>query len=76
MSNVQEYILNQLRRQEIAVSIHLVNGFKLEGIITAFDIFTVLLEDDKGEKHKIYKHAISTIHPEKAIPLTRENDKS
>ncbi len=75
MSDKQTYILNQLRRQEIPVSIYLMNGFKLEGIIAGFDRFVVLLQDDKGGKQKIYKHAISTIHPEKPIPL-REDDTS
>ncbi len=74
MSDKQTYILNQLRRQEVPVSIYLVNGFKLEGIITGFDRFVVLLQDEKGGKQKIYKHAISTIQPEKAVPLTREDD--
>jgi host factor-I protein len=72
--NIQDSFLNQIRREKINATIYLVNGFQLNGKVMGFDNFTVLLETD-GQQQMIYKHAISTITPQKSIKnLFNNND--
>lgn len=66
--NVQEVFLNHLRKNKTAVTVFLVNGVKLQGIITWFDNFSVLLRRD-GHTQLVYKHAISTVMPGAPIQL-------
>lgn len=66
--SLQEPFLNALRRERIPVSIYLVNGIKLQGQIESFDQFVVLLRNSVSQM--IYKHAISTIVPARAVKLT------
>jgi host factor-I protein len=72
--NVQDVFLNHLRKTKTPVTIFLVNGVKLQGIVTWFDNFSVLLRRD-GHSQLVYKHAISTIMPVTPIQLF-EGDKS
>jgi host factor-I protein len=65
---IQDPYLNALRKERINVSIYLVNGVKLQGVITWFDNFCVLLRRD-GQSQLVYKHAISTIMPSQPINL-------
>ena len=67
-SNLQEIFLTRARKQNVPVTVFLVNGFQLRGIVTGFDNFTVVLDTD-GRQQVIYKHAISTIAPLHAISL-------
>ena len=67
-SNLQEIFLTKVRKQSIPVTVFLVNGFQLRGTVTGFDNFTVVL-DTEGRQQVIYKHAISTIVPERPVPL-------
>ena len=60
--NVQDDFLNDIKKNKISVTVFLVNGVKLQGIITWFDSFSLLLRRD-GHTQLIYKHAISTIMP-------------
>jgi len=60
--NVQDVFLNYIRKQKTPVTVFLVNGVKLQGIVTWFDNFSVLLRRD-GHTQLVYKHAISTIMP-------------
>ena len=60
--NVQDDFLNNIRKNKISVTVFLVNGVKLQGLITWFDSFSLLLRRD-GHTQLIYKHAISTIMP-------------
>ncbi|MFZ5597339.1 MAG: RNA chaperone Hfq [Bacillota bacterium] len=60
--NLQDAFLNQVRKENIPVTIFLVNGFQLKGMVKGFDNFTVILESD-GKQMMVYKHAISTISP-------------
>ncbi|MGQ9556995.1 MAG: RNA chaperone Hfq [Desulfurispora sp.] len=60
--NLQDAFLNQVRKENILVTIYLVNGFQLRGQVRGFDNFTVILESD-GKQMMVYKHAISTISP-------------
>src|SRR5207237_2898992 len=62
VNNLQDMFLNSLRRSKTPVTMFLVKGVKLQGIITWFDNFSVLLRRD-GQAQLIYKHAISTIMP-------------
>ena len=60
--NLQDAILKEVRREKVPVTLFLMNGFQLRGIITGFDSFVVLLVSD-GKQQMIYKHAISTLAP-------------
>jgi host factor-I protein len=66
--NVQDVFLNHVRKNKTPVTIFLVNGVKLQGIITWFDNFSVLLRRD-GHTQLVYKHAISTVMPGAPISL-------
>ena len=67
VNNLQDLFLNALRRNKTPVTMFLVKGVKLQGIITWFDNFSVLLRRD-GQAQLIYKHAISTIMPGQVVP--------
>ena len=69
---LQDPFLNVLRRERIPVSIFLVNGIKLQGQVESFDQFVVLLRNTVNQM--IYKHAISTIVPSRAVRIADEND--
>ncbi|MDF0725098.1 RNA chaperone Hfq [Cytobacillus sp. S13-E01] len=69
--NIQDQFLNQLRKDNTFVTVFLLNGFQLRGLIKGFDNFTVLLETE-GKQQLIYKHAISTFSPQKNIQLDLE----
>lgn len=60
--NLQDAILNEVRREKVPVTLFLMNGFQLRGVITGFDNFVVVLVTD-GKQQMIYKHAISTLAP-------------
>lgn len=70
--NIQDHYLNVLRKERIAVTVFLTNGFQLRGNVKAFDNFTVLLESE-GKQQLIYKHAISTFVPAKNVNLEQED---
>jgi len=69
--NLQDTFLNNMRKNNIFVTVFLLNGFQLKGLVKSYDNFTVLLETD-GKQQLIYKHAISTFVPSKNIALTEE----
>lgn len=72
--NLQDTFLNHVRKDKIPVTIFLVNGVKLQGIVSWFDNFCVLLKRD-GQSQLVYKHAISTIMPAHPVKLwDAEND--
>ena len=60
--NLQDTILKEVRREKVPVTIFLVNGFQLRGVISGYDNFVVVLISD-GKQQMIYKHAISTLVP-------------
>ena len=66
--NLQDVFLNTARRQHISVTLFLVNGVKLQGLITWFDNYSILLKRD-GHLQLVYKHAVSTIMPSTVIDL-------
>lgn len=68
--NIQDNFLNQVRKDNIPVTIYLINGFQLKGIVRGFDNFTLILDSD-GKQQMVYKHAISTIAPFRAVNLSQ-----
>ena len=66
--NVQDVFLNHIRKNKTPVTVFLVNGVKLQGIVTWFDNFSVLLRRD-AHSQLVYKHAISTVMPAQPIQL-------
>lgn len=71
--NLQENLLNQLRKDKTIITVFLTNGFQLKGIIRGFDNFIVLVETD-GKQQMIYKHAISTLVPMKNVVLPTDKE--
>lgn len=67
-NNLQDTFLNQLRKTKVPVTIFLMNGVKLQGVVTWFDNFSLLLRKD-GLSQMVYKHAISTVMPTRPISL-------
>ena len=70
--NLQETFLNQLRKDKLSVTVFLINGVKLQGIITWFDNFSILLKRD-SHIQLVYKHSISTNMPSESISIGIEN---
>ncbi len=72
--SLQDPYLNVLRKERVPVSIYLVNGIKLQGQVESFDQFVVLLKNTVSQM--VYKHAISTVVPSRAVrvPLLNEGD--
>ena len=70
-ANLQDHFLNTARREHTPLTIFLVNGFQIRGLVRGFDNFTVMVDSD-GKQQLIYKSAISTIIPAHPIPLAQE----
>ncbi|MDO6965690.1 RNA chaperone Hfq [Rhizobium alvei] len=71
--NLQDLFLNTVRKQKISLTIFLINGVKLTGVVTSFDNFCVLLRRD-GHSQLVYKHAISTIMPGSPVQMFEGED--
>jgi host factor-I protein len=71
--NLQDVFLNNVRKNKSPVTVFLVNGVKLQGIITWFDNFCILLRRD-GHSQLVYKHAISTVMPVSPVQLWDDED--
>lgn len=69
----QDIFLNQIRRDHIPVTIHLVNGFQIRGFIKGFDNYVIIVESE-GKQMMLYKQAISTITPSRPVPLSSDNN--
>ena len=70
-TNLQDAFLTRARREGVALTVFLVNGFQMRGVVTGFDPFVVMLESE-GRQQMLYKHAISTIAPMRSIDLREE----
>lgn len=66
--NLQDTFLNRARRENISITVFLVNGYQIKGLVKGFDNYTLVL-DSEGKQQLIYKHAISTIVPATTIEL-------
>ena len=71
-ANLQDLFLLRARRDRLPVTMFLMNGFQLRGVIVGFDAFVVVLDSD-GRQQIVYKHAISTIAPLRPVDLTEDN---
>ena len=74
IANLQDLFLLTARRERVSVTVFLVNGFQMRGVVTGFDSFVVVLESD-GKQQMLYKHAISTIVPLRPISLHEEAER-
>lgn len=72
--NLQDTFLNQARKENIGVIVHLINGFQIKGNVRGFDSFTVVVES-MGKQQMVYKHAISTITPMRPLDYTFDTEK-
>ena len=70
-ANLQDLFLLRARRESVPVTLFLMNGFQMRGVITGFDAFVVVLDSD-GKQQVVYKHAISTIAPVRPVDLTED----
>ena len=70
---LQDLMLNTLRKDHTPVTVHITNGFQIRGIIQGFDSFVIILDND-GKQMMIYKHAISSITPSKAVVFNMTAD--
>ncbi|NIK76553.1 host factor-I protein [Paenibacillus castaneae] len=73
--NIQDTFLNQLRKDNIPVTVFLMNGFQIRGVIKAFDNFTIII-DSEGRQQMVYKHAISTFTPQRNVSLMQQDQGS
>ena len=72
--NLQDVFLNQVRKEKIAITVFLMNGFQIRGQVTGFDNYIVVI-DSEGKQQVVYKHAISTIMPIKPVNfISAENE--
>jgi len=67
--NLQDLFLNQVRKENLPVTIFLVNGYQLKGIVKSFDNFTIAMMDSEGRQQLVYKHAVSTIQPVRPVNI-------
>ncbi|HAH71021.1 MAG TPA: RNA chaperone Hfq [Succinivibrionaceae bacterium] len=74
VQSLQDPFLNALRREHVQVSIYLVNGIKLQGQVESFDQFVILLRNQVSQM--VYKHAISTIVPARAVNMSQLSEES
>jgi host factor-I protein len=72
--SLQDSFLNQLRKERMPVVVYLTNGVRLKGVVKGFDSFVILLRD--SNEQLIYKHAVSTIVPEKGVDLKIEHNEN
>jgi host factor-I protein len=70
--NLQDVFLNRARKENLNITIYLINGYQMKGLVKGFDNYTIILDVD-GKQQLIYKHAISTIIPSKSINLANKN---
>ena len=73
--NLQNAFLNQVRKEKTPVTIFLVNGFQIKGVVKGFDNFTVIVEMEQKQQ-LVYKHAISTVAPLKPIGIINLENKN
>ncbi|MBQ9459765.1 MAG: RNA chaperone Hfq [Oscillospiraceae bacterium] len=72
-TNLQDTFLTKARRQNMPLTVFLVNGFQMRGAVRGFDPFVVILESD-GRQQMLYKHAISTIVPAQSVDLSEAEE--
>ena len=71
--NLQDPFLNRARQEKVPLTVFLTNGFQLRGVVRGFDTFIILFDCD-GKQEMIYKHAISTVIPQRRLEMTSRKD--
>ena len=71
--NLQDTFLNRARQEKVPLTVFLTNGFQLRGVVRGFDTFIILYDCD-GKQEMIYKHAISTVIPQRRLEMTSRKD--
>ncbi len=69
--NMQDMILNNMRKDRQMVTMHLVNGLPLRGYVRAFDSFVIVMDSPEGKQMIVYKHAVSTLTPSRPVPYSQ-----
>jgi len=69
--NLQDVFLNQVRKDHVSITVFLVSGYQIKGYVKGFDNYIIVL-DSEGKQQMIYKHAISTIIPAKAVDFNKK----
>lgn len=69
--DLQDVFLNNVRKEAVPVTVHLVNGFQIRGTVKGFDSFVVIM-DVMGKQQLVYKHAISTITPGRPVKMMKD----
>ena len=67
------HFLNQIRKESVPVTIYLINGFQLRGVVRGFDNYTIIIDSD-GKQQMVYKHAISTFTPARPVSLMPQEE--
>lgn len=70
--NLQDVFLNYVRKERIQITLYLINGYQLKGVVSGFDNYTIVLENDQKQQ-MVYKHAVSTISPFKYVDFIDRN---
>ncbi len=70
--NLQDIFLNQARKDKIHITVFLVSGYQIKGLVVGFDPYTIVMDSD-GKQQMIYKHAISTLVPTRPISLQTQH---
>jgi len=71
--NIQDSMLNNVRKENIPITLFLTNGFQIRGNVKGFDNYVIIVESE-GKQQMIYKHAVSTIVPAKTVTLGNDSD--
>lgn len=71
--NLQDYFLNQTKKEKVGVIVYLVNGVQLKGMVRGFDNFTLFLENE-GKIQLVYKHAVTTVSPQRPLSANVFNE--
>ncbi len=64
--NLQDVFLNQVRKEQIHITVFLISGYQIKGLVKGFDAYTIVINTD-GKQQMIYKHAISTLIPSRPV---------
>ncbi|KAF0193790.1 MAG: host factor-I protein [Bacillota bacterium] len=72
--NLQDAFLNQVRKENLPVTVFLVNGYQLKGVVKGFDNFTIVMFDAEGRQQLVYKHAISTVQPTRPVNINLNDE--
>jgi host factor-I protein len=71
--NLQDVFLNQVRKEHVQITVFLVSGYQIKGLVKGFDPYTLVIDSD-GKQQMIYKHAISTIIPARPVNFLTKKD--